>query len=144
MEKQLMIGGQALRTLGSTRFTADTDYLVCVKNGSLFFHDKENNVDYINAGAQKQKGENANAAKFFAEIWKMEKNNNSSIASVQAIAELKAYSLIQNCLNGDWKKADEAEFDLNFLKSLGATLPTICAKYVTSGQFSEIAKIFSK
>ena len=142
MEKQLMIGGQALRQLGSTRFTADTDYLVCVKNGSLFFHDTQNNVDYINAGAQNQKGANANAAKFFAEIWKMEKQNKTNIASVQAIAELKSYSLIQNCLNFDFKKADEAEFDLKFLKSLGATLPMVCKKYVTEGQFLEIEKIF--
>jgi len=144
MEKQLLIGGQALRQLGSTRFTADTDYLVNVANGSLFFHDTQNSVDYINAGAKNQKGANANAAKFFAEIWKMEAKNNTGIASVQAIAELKAYSLIQNCLNGDWKKADEAEFDLKFLKSIGATLPTIARKYVSEGQFSEISKIFSK
>jgi hypothetical protein len=82
------------------------------------------------------------AAKFFKEIWKMESKNNTGIASVQAIAELKSFSLVQNCLNGDFKKAEEAEFDLNFLKSIGATLPTICKKYVSAGQFSEIEKIW--
>ena len=142
MEKQLLIGGQALRQLGSTRFTNDTDYLVCRSNGSLFTFDKQNNFDYVNAGAVAQKGGNAIAAKFFKEIWKMESKNNSGIASVQAIAELKSFSLIQNCLNGDFKKADEAEFDLKFLKSIGANLPTICKKYVSAGQFSEIEKIF--
>lgn len=128
-----MIGGQALVKLGSTRQTKDTDYLINDKSSKLpFVHDKEKNIDYCNA----------NGNKFFSEVWKMEKNNNGEIASPQALLELKAYSLVQHCLNGFYKKADESEFDMKFLvREFNLTTVSIVNKYVTTGELSEIEKV---
>ena len=50
--KQLMIGGQALDSLGSSRHTEDVDYLVIVPGMPTFIHDKEANTDYINAAGK--------------------------------------------------------------------------------------------
>lgn len=96
--KQLMIGGQALVKLGSNRVTLDTDYLVSIAGKPVFIFDKAANVDYINA---------AGGNKFFAEVWKMEEKNIGELASPTALLNLKAYSFVQHCLNGHWKKADE-------------------------------------
>lgn len=128
-----MIGGQALVKLGSNRYTVDTDYLINDASSKLpFMHDKEKNIDYCNA----------NGSKFFAEIWKMEAKNNGEIASPQALLELKAYSFVQHCLNGHFKKADEAEFDIKFLiRSFNLTGVSIVKKYVSAGELSEIEKI---
>ena len=133
--KQLMIGGQALVKLGSSRTTLDTDYLINDTSSKLaFIHDKDSNTDYINA----------NGNKFFAEIWEMEKNNIGPLASPQAILELKAYSLVQHCQNGFFKKADEAEFDIKFLvRSFNLTGIKIATKYITAGELSEITKIIA-
>ena len=128
--KKLLIGGQALRTLGSTRHTNDFDYFVNDLNSKKPFITSEE-VDYINA----------NGHKFFNEIWKMEANNNSEIASPQALLELKAFSLVQHCQNFNFKKADEAEFDIKFLvRNFSLELPKIVKKYVTDGEYSEIKK----
>lgn len=133
MEKQLLIGGQALVKLGSSRSTLDTDYLVNdLSNTNAFAHDKANNIDYCNA----------NGNKFFAEIWKMEINNIGEIATPQALLELKAYSLVQHCLNGFWKKADEAEFDMKFLvREFNLTGVKIVNKFVKPGELEEINKV---
>lgn len=133
MTKQLMIGGQALVKLGSSRMTVDTDYIINDTNSKLaFIHNSENNVDYCNA----------NGNKFFAEVWKMEKNNNGEIASPQALLELKAYSFVQHCLNGFFKKADEAEFDIKFLvREFNITNIKIANKYISEGELSEVNKI---
>ena len=133
--KQLMIGGQALVKLGSSRTTLDTDYLINDTSSKLaFIHDKESNTDYINA----------NGNKFFAEIWEMEKNNIGPLASPQAILELKAYSLVQHCQNGYWKKSDEAEFDMKFLvRAFNLTQVKIVKKYISIGELSEIEKIIN-
>jgi hypothetical protein len=132
-EKQLMIGGQALVKLGSNRTTADTDYLINDTTSKVaFLHDKEKNIDYCNA----------NGNKFFAEIWKMEAKNNGELASPQALLELKAYSLVQHCLNGFWKKADEAEFDIKFLvREFNLTGVKIVKKFISAGELAEIEKI---
>lgn len=133
--KQLMIGGQALSKLGSNRTTLDTDYLVNDLTSKLAFtHDKENNVDYCNA----------NGNKFFAEIWKMEAKNDGEIASAQSLLELKAYSFVQHCLNGFFKKADDAEFDIKFLvREFNLNSVKIVKKYVSAGELSEIEKIIN-
>ena len=134
-QKQLMIGGQALVKLGSNRSTLDTDYLVNDTTSKIAFtHSKENNTDYCNA----------NGNKFFAEIWKMEAKNNGEIATPQALLELKAYSLVQHCLNGFFKKADDAEFDIKFLvRSFNLKSVSIVAKYVSAGELSEIQKVIN-
>jgi hypothetical protein len=131
--KQLLIGGQALVKLGSSRMTEDTDYLVNNTASKMAFsHDKAANVDYCNA----------NGNKFFAEVWKMEAKNIGEIASPQALLELKAYSFVQHCLNGFWKKADEAEFDIKFLvREFNLTGVKIVNKFVSEGELSEIHKI---
>ncbi len=133
MTKQLMIGGQALLKLGSNRTTADTDYLVNDVTSKLAFtHNSESNIDYCNA----------NANLFFAEVWKMEENNNGEIASPQALLELKAYCLVQHCLNGFFKKADDAEFDIKFLvREFNITNIKIANKYISEGELSEVNKI---
>lgn len=135
MKKQLLIGGQALVKLGSSRATQDTDYLVSNPNLPVFSHDKGANIDYINA---------AGGNKFFAEIWKMEDKNTGEIASSQALLELKAYSFVQHCLNGHWQKADDTEFDIKFIvRHLGVKSTKIVQKYISAGEFSEIEKIIN-
>ena len=133
--KKLMIGGQALVKLGSDRSTNDTDYIVNnTESKEAFIFDHANNVDYINA----------NGNKFFAEIWKMEANNNGEIASPQALLELKAYSLVQHCLNGFWAKADATEYDMKFLvRTFNLTGVKIANKFMTSGELSEVNKVIN-
>lgn len=135
MEKQLMIGGQALVALGSSRTTNDTDYLINDESSKLAFtHDTAANVDYCNA--------NGNA--FFAEIWKMEAANIGPLASPQALLELKAYSLVQHCLNGSWAKADDAEYDMKFLvRNFGLKGVSIVKKYISLGELSEVEKVIN-
>ena len=133
--KKLLIGGQALLKLGSDRTTNDTDYIVNdTTSTQAFIFDQANNVDYINA----------NGNKFFAEVWKMEANNNGEIATPQALLELKAYSLVQHCLNGFWAKADAAEYDMKFLvRNFNLTGIKIANKFMTSGELSEVNKVIN-
>jgi len=135
MTKQLMIGGQALLKLGSSRQTVDTDYLVNNKENKMaFFHDIKNNIDYCNA----------NGNKFFSEIWKMEAKNIGEIASPQALLELKAYSFVQHCLNGFYQKADDAEFDIKFLvRNFNLSGIKIANKYMSEGELSEVNKVIN-
>lgn len=133
MAKQLLIGGQALVKLGSSRSTLDTDYLTFIEgNENAFVFDKGKNTDYVNA----------NGNKFFAEIWAMEANNIGEIASPQALLELKAYSFVQHCLNGFWQKADEAEFDIKFLvRTFNLTGTKIVQNHISRGEMEEINKV---
>jgi hypothetical protein len=72
----------------------------------------------------------------------MEAKNNGELASPQALLELKAYSLVQHCLNGFWKKADEAEFDIKFLvREFNLTGVKIVKKFISAGELAEIEKI---
>ncbi len=135
MEKQLLIGGQALVNLGSSRSTKDTDYLINdTKSKLAFIHDIDNNIDYCNA----------NGLKFFAEIWEMEKNNIGPIASPQALLELKAFAFVQNCLQGFWKKANDAEYDIKFLVlEFGLSKIKITNKYISKGELEEVNKVIN-
>jgi hypothetical protein len=99
-----------------------------------FIHDREKNIDYINA--------NANGHCFFREIWEMEKNNIGEIASPRALLELKAFAFVQHCLNGFWQKADDAEYDIRFLaRKYNIKETKIVQKYVGRGQQSEIKEV---
>jgi len=100
--KKLMIGGQALRELGSCRHTDDVDYLVNVQEDWTFKH--EANCDLINC----------NNNNFFAKIWKIEADNNG-IASAQSLLELKAYAIVQHYQNGNMAKARTSAADIMFL-----------------------------
>jgi len=130
-ETKILIGGQALRALGSDRYTNDTDYLINDKSSTeAFITSKE--VDFLNA----------NGNKFFKEIYKIEENN--TIASPQSLLELKAYSLVQLCQNMQFAKADKAEYDIKFLvRKFKITDIKIVKKYISAGELAEIHKIIN-
>jgi len=97
-----LIGGQALKNLGSDRHTNDVDYLINdTKTKEAFITSKE--VDYLNA----------NGNKFFNEIYQIEKENEQ--ATPQSLFDLKAYALIQHFQNCNFQKAAACEYDLKFL-----------------------------
>lgn len=125
---KILIGGQALRNLGSDRYTNDTDYLINDKSTRDAFITSDA-VDYLNA----------NGNKFFAEVWEQEQGNAQ--ASPQALFDLKAYSFVQHCQNFNFSKADAAEYDLKFLVRNFDCEPKLVRKYISSGELSEIAKI---
>ena len=132
--KKLLIGGQALRNLGSDRHTEDVDYLVCDSSKEQFFFDTEANTDYVNAAKNK----------FFAEVWKMESKNDTGIASPQALLELKAYAFVQHCQNFNWKKVDSTEYDIKFLvREFGLNSLKIVQKFISKGELSEVIKVIN-
>ena len=129
--KKILIGGQALRNLGSDRYTNDTDYLVNDLSTKAPFI-TSNEVDFLNA----------NGNKFFAEIFKIEENNDT--ATPQSLLELKAYALVQHCQNFNFKKADACEYDIKFLvRTFGLNKVKIANKYMNSGELSEVQKVIN-
>lgn len=132
---RLLIGGQALVALGSTRITNDTDYLVNdLSSPADFLHDEASDVDYLNA----------NGHQFFAAVWQAEADNLSGVATPQSLLELKAFSFVQHCLNRKFQKADDAEFDMRFLvRTFGLSGVQLVGKFVTPGQLSEIKKVIA-
>ena len=135
MNNRILIGGQALRELGSSRFTNDVDYLIFDENSfEAFSFDKENNIDYMNG----------NSSNFAEEIYNKEKGN--TIASPQSLFELKAFSLISHIRNFNADKINSTIFDLNFLNinfDINLNMPTL-AKYVTKSEIEEILKEIRK
>jgi hypothetical protein len=126
--KRILVGGQALRNLGSDRHTNDVDYLVNNTSTKDAFITSDQ-VDYLNA----------NGNKFFAEIFEAEKNNDE--ASPQSLFELKCYAFVQHCQNFNWAKVDSCEYDMKFLvRNFGCT-PKIVKKHISAGELSEIIKI---
>ncbi len=127
---QILIGGQALRNLGSDRYTNDTDYLINdMTTNKVFITGSK--IDYCNA----------NGNKFFAEIFNIEKENAQ--ATPQSLFELKAYAFVQHCQNLNFVKADACEYDLKFLVRNFDCKPNIVKKYISSGELSEITKIIN-
>jgi len=125
---KILVGGQALRNLGSDRYTNDTDYLVNdLSTKDAFITSEE--VDYLNA----------NGNKLFAEIYNVEKTNSQ--ATPQSLFELKCYAFVQHCQNGFWAKADAAEYDLKFLVRNFGCEPKLVKKYISIGELSEVVKI---
>jgi len=128
MEK-ILIGGQALRELGSSRYTSDTDYLIFDENDfSQFIFDRENNIDYMNG----------NGSNFSEEIYKKEKGNK--IASPQSLFELKAFALISYLRDFNKEKINSSLFDLNFLNEkfeINTNCP-ILSKFATNIEIEEI------
>lgn len=128
MRNQILVGGQALRNLGSDRHTHDLDYLIFDNSTTETFITSQE-VDYLNA----------NGNKFFAEIFTIEEGNEQ--ATPQSLFELKAYALVQHYQNMNWVKADACEYDLKFLvRNFGCTAK-IVKKYISVGELSEITKI---
>ena len=123
---KILIGGQALRNLGSDRYTNDTDYLINDKSTRDAFITSDA-VDYLNA----------NGNKFFAEVWEQEQGNKQ--ATPQSLFELKVYAFVQHCQNFNFAKADSCEYDLKFLvRNFNITESKIARKYITNGEYSEI------
>ena len=126
---QILIGGQALRNLGSDRHTDDVDYLVFDESSTQAFITSAD-VDYLNA----------NGNKFFAEIFESEKGNEQ--ATPQSLFELKCYAFVQHCQNFKWAKVDSTEYDIKFLvRNFDIKTSKIAKKYMTVGEYSEIMKI---
>lgn len=130
-KEQILIGGQALVKLGSSRSTDDIDYLVNDDSTKdMFIHDKEQNIDYVNA----------NGHKFFAQIFAKEAGNE--IASPESLLELKAFSFVQHCQNFNFQKADDCEYDMKFLvRKFNLKAPQVVRGYVSAGEYSEIMKV---
>jgi hypothetical protein len=133
---QILIGGQALRTHGSSRHTNDTDFLISVPGLPLF--QEVNGVDYINAAATPRNAAEAEVIALYAEIYAAEQGNE--VASLDALAEMKALSLVMHCRNAKWQKADDAEFDIKFAVRNGAKI-TRFFKYFGGGEAAEVQKI---
>jgi len=133
MKNQILIGGQALRELGSDRFTNDFDYLINdTSTKESFITSKE--VDYLNA----------NGNKFFAEIFEAEKGN--TIATPKSLLELKAFAFVQHCQNFNWEKVDSSEYDIKFLvRTFGLKVSDlrIIKNYISNGEFTEIENIIN-
>ena len=126
---KILVGGQALRNLGSDRHTEDIDFLVNDKSTTNPFINMVG-VDYINA----------NGNKFFKEIYNLEKGNEQ--ATPQSLFELKVYAFVQHCQNFNFAKADSCEYDIKFLvRNFNITESKIAVKYITSGEYSEVVKI---
>lgn len=127
--QKILIGGQALRNLGSDRYTEDVDFLVNDKSTTDAFINTVG-IDYINA----------NGNKFFNEIYNIEKGNIQ--ATPRSLFELKVYAFVQHCQNFNFAKADSCEYDLKFLvRNFNITESKIARKYITNGEYSEIVKI---
>jgi len=128
---KILVGGQALRELGSDRYTNDVDYLI---------NDTSTKQAFITS--EKEDLLNANGNKFFAEIFKIEKGNK--IASPQSLLELKAYAFVQHCQNFNWKKVDSSEYDIKFLVRKFKLKKVTCVnKHVSYGELSEINKVIN-
>lgn len=133
--ERILIGGQALIKLGSSRGTEDTDYLVCINDRRTFIHDNEN-VDIINGGGC------APFARFFKNVFNAEKGN--TIASPQSLLDLKAYAYIQHVKNGNGQKADDAEFDIKFLvRNFGVNELKLVFDFLTPAERESVNKIIS-
>ena len=132
-EIKFMVGGQALRTLGHDRHTEDTDYLISRPSDErTFIHEEGGLVDYLNAAANT----------FFGQIWKSLQGHTGEVATPQAIAELKAYAMVQHYGNRNFAKAAACEYDLKFLaREFGVKSTPIAAKYMTAGQYSEVLSL---
>ena len=128
---KILVGGQALRNLGSDRYTNDVDYLI---------NDETSKAAFITG--EKEDLLNANGNKFFAEIFAIENGNEQ--ATPQSLFELKCYAFVQQCQNFNFAKADTCEYDLKFLvRYFGIESSKIAKKYITSGEYSEITKIIN-
>lgn len=128
---KILIGGQALRNLGSSRHTNDVDFLVWMEDNFKPFHTSEN-VDLINA----------NSTNFFEDIYKIEVGNEQ--ASPASLFELKAFALVEHFRNANHNKVNDCIFDLNFLKiNFGITDFPILKKYATQVEIDTINELIN-
>ncbi len=129
--QKTLIGGQALRILGSDRFTNDFNYLINDVDTKEAFITSEK-VDYLNA----------NGHNFFNDIYKIEKGNE--IATPNSLLQLKAFAFVQHCQNFNWQKVDACEYDIKFLvRKFNVRSLDIVKKYVYAGELAEIQKVIN-
>jgi hypothetical protein len=126
--EKILIGGQALRELGSSRHTDDVDYLIFDENNfNQFIFDQDNNVDYMNG----------NGSNFAEAIYKLEKGN--SIASAQSLFELKAFAYLSHLRNFNQNKMNDCIYDMNFLAiNFNITTVKTLSKFITKQEVLEI------
>jgi hypothetical protein len=131
INQQILIGGQALKELGSSRHTDDVDYLIFdPANTDLFIHDQANKIDYINA----------NGHELYRKIW--HRDAQTGAASAQSLLEMKAFSFVQHCRNRYFKKVDDAEFDVKFLvRECGVTDITAVREFIATSEYNELIRI---
>ena len=123
---KILIGGRALVAIGSARNTLDIDFLVDDKSTKEIFIHKDGN-DYCNA----------NGSRFFKAIYEIEKDNQ--MATPQSLLELKAYGWVQHCLNGNWKKVTDYEYDIKFLvQNHNVRELKIVPKFLSEGELQEV------
>lgn len=123
---KILIGGAALRELGSVRHTDDLDYLVWMEDNFTPFHTGDG-IDLINA----------NSTNFFESVYRKEEGN--AIASPQSLFDLKAFALIEHMRNGNFNKVNDCRYDLNFLKiNFGINDVDSLKKYITKAEHNEI------
>lgn len=127
--KKVLIGGQALRELGSTRHTEDLDYLIFDENNySAFIFNDAEKIDYMNG----------NGSNFAEAIWNKEKDNE--IATPQSLFELKVFAFMNQIQNKNFNKINTQIHDLNFLKinfEINETCPTL-AKFHSTNTIKEV------
>jgi len=129
-ETRIMIGGQAMRTLGHDRHTDDVDYLVNLPGQPVFLHEADG--DLVNAAAHN----------FLAAVWADCTPTAEGVADVQTLAELKAWALIQCCQNFDFRSVAKHEYDLKCLaREHGVRETPILARFAHAGELAEIASI---
>lgn len=128
-QQKILIGGQALRKLGSSRYTSDTDYLIFDENNfNQFIFDKENEIDYMNG----------NGSNFAEAIYKIEEGNE--VATPQSLFELKGFSLLSHLRNFNAEKINSTIFDMNFLVinfDINIACPTL-SKFATKNEIEII------
>ncbi len=131
LNEKILIGGRALVALGSSRNSLDINYLINLTDSKeMFLH--EDGVDYCNAGGHK----------FFKEIYQLE--IGKQMASPQSLLDLKAFAWVQHMLNGNFRKADEAEFDIKFLvREFNLDGLKTVVKYLSDGERIEVEKIIN-
>jgi hypothetical protein len=127
---KILVGGAAMVQLGSTRRTADTDYLICDPTSSeIVIQDEANNTDYLNAAA----------LPFFADILAIEAGNE--VASPQSMFEMKGRAFVQHAQNGNWNKLNSTIYDLTFLIiNFNLSEVKVISKYLHPGELKELNK----
>lgn len=133
--RSLLIGGYALRLLGSSRYTEDVDYLVYEPSrAETFWHNEAHNIDYVNAHGHP----------FFNAVWQAEASNKSGRAMPQSLLELKAFALIQYYQDRAFQKADDAEFDIKFLvRSTGVKTVQLLGDYVNTEDLIKVIALIA-
>lgn len=126
---KILIGGQALKQLGSSRHTEDFDYLIHDETLPLFSVD-EDGSDLINAAK----------SNFFGLIYHNEAVN--TVASPASLLELKAFAFVQHLQNFNFQKADDCEYDIRFLvRKFDLEAPKVVKDYLSLGEYAEVEKI---